>query len=519
MTPSATESWWWFLMALLTAAALTAALRLWMQIRERREQGLDGPASPYPSDDDEAEVSPTDHLPQRAPATPHAAETMLSTPLFRPNQSEQDPLTGLSSRLHLEDRLSAAAMRAESQQRRLALLYIDMDGFKSINESFGYDVGDALLCEVAQRLTGIGRSTDTLARMGADEFILLMDGDPDHASAALVSARIRQVLQIPYTLRGREVLLSCSIGIVLYPDHGPRARLIAHADAAMLAAKRAGGNIHCFYDEDMDQDALESIDLQRDLRLALETNTGLELHYQPKVNSRTGAITGAEALLRWHHPTRGAVSPVVFVPVAERFGLIDALGQWVIEAACRQVRTWQEQGLTLNVAINLSVHQLRQKDLVERVVAAVQRHAVPAQQLTFEVTESAAMEDAQASLRMFMRLTDCGMGISIDDFGTGYSSLSHLRKLPASQLKIDRSFVSDLERESDARAIVRAVIRLAHALGLSVVAEGVETEEQKNILLRMGCDELQGYLFAKPMPARQLLPWLQKQNGPAARSP
>lgn len=428
-----------------------------------------------------------------------------------------DPLTGLASRLMLEDQLASAALRAEARQRRLALLYIDLDGFKAINDSCGYRAGDGLLREVAIRLLTIARSTDTIARVGADEFLMLMDGDPDSAAATLVADRVRQALQRPYQVPGREVRLSCSIGIVLYPDHGSRARLIARADAAMLAAKRAGGNMHCFFDPDMEHDAQDVIDLQRDLRRAIETRTGLELHYQPKVDGRTGRVTGAEALLRWHHPDRGMVSPGVFVPIAERFGLIGSLGQWVTDEACRQMRTWQELGLNMRVAINLSVHQLRQSDLVERIQESLRRHAVVPDHLTFEITESAAMEDPQASLRLFDRLAHVGVHLSIDDFGTGYSSLSYLSKLPASQLKIDRCFVQDVDRDLDARAIVCAVIKLSHALGLTVVAEGVETHAQLDILRRLGCDELQGFLFARPMPARHLQAWLQGHDAVADR--
>ncbi|WP_338440021.1 bifunctional diguanylate cyclase/phosphodiesterase [uncultured Aquabacterium sp.] len=508
MNADPSAPWWWLLLALVAVAALMAALRLWVQARERSGGAADTAAT--------AACVPAPHVP--TPATPPTPTAQgAADPTFQRVLSAQDALTGLASRLQLEDRLDAAALRAESHQRRLALLYIDIDGFKPINESYGYEAGDALLREVAQRLTGLGRSTDTLARMGADEFIMLMDGDPDHASAALVADRIRQALQRPYLVQGREVRLSCSIGIVLYPDHGPRARLIARADAAMLAAKRAGGNIHCFFADTMDPGALEAIELQRDLRRALETNTGLELHYQPKIDSRSGRISGVEALLRWHHPERGAVSPVVFVPVAERFGLIGALGQWVTDEACRQLRIWQDTGLRMHVAINLSVHQLRQTDLVERVQDSLARHDIAGGRVTFEVTESAAMEDPQASLRVFERLAQLGVSLSIDDFGTGYSSLSYLRRLPARQLKIDRSFVQDVASQEDAQAIVRAVIKLAHALGLKVVAEGVETVAQQDVLKRMGCDQLQGFLFAKPMPARHLQLWVTGDGVPARR--
>jgi len=409
-------------------------------------------------------------------------------------------------------------MRAESKQRRIALLYIDLDGFKPVNDSFGYSCGDALLREVGARLQALGRSTDTIARLGADEFLMLLDGDPDSASAALVAERVRQSLQQPYAVDGKEVRLSCSVGIVLFPEHGPRGKLIARADAAMLAAKHAGGNMQCFFDQRMEHDAEGAIDLQRDLRSAIDSRSGLELYYQPKIDGRTGHVTGAEALLRWHHPTRGMVSPVVFIPVAERFGLIGALGQWVTDEACRQVRAWLDAGLTMRVAVNLSVHQLRQPDLVEKIQESLQRHHVPAELITFEITESAAMEDAQASLRIFERLAQIRVLLSIDDFGTGYSSLSYLRRLPASQLKIDRSFVQDVDKEEDARSIVRAVIKLAHALGLEVVAEGVETAAQQGILMRMGCDQLQGFLYAKPMPADSLRLWAAGEGQPTYAS-
>jgi EAL domain-containing protein (putative c-di-GMP-specific phosphodiesterase class I) len=256
----------------------------------------------------------------------------------------------------------------------------------------------------------------------------------------------------------------------------------------------------------MELDAREQLALQNDLRLAIERNE-LQLYYQPKIDGRSGQITGVESLLRWQHAVRGFVPPDRFIPVAERFGLIGGIGNWVIEEACRQLSAWQKEGLHMRIAVNLSVHQLRQEDLVQRVRDAVWRHRVDPQLLTFEITESVAMEDTQETLQAFSQLASVGVSLSIDDFGTGYSSLAYLRKLPAQQLKIDRSFVQDLAQSSDARAVVDAVIRLAHALGLRVVAEGVETNEQRDILLGLDCDELQGYLFAKPMAARLLSVW------------
>lgn len=418
-----------------------------------------------------------------------------------------DGLTGLANRLVLEDQLSAAVLQAEERHRRLALLYIDLDGFKPLNDSFGHHFGDSLLCAVGRRLSDVGRKGDTVARIGGDEFVVLITGNPDTASAALVAERVKDAVHQPFDIDGREVHLSCSVGVVLYPDHGPKGKLIARADAAMSAAKHAGGNMHCFYEERMEHDAERTVGLQRDLRRAMDTQTGLSLHYQPKIDGKTGQVTGAEALLRWQHPERGSISPVEFIPIAERFGLISRLGQWVTDEACRQIKEWMGMGLRMRVAINLSVHQLRQPDLADQVQASLLRHGIPPELITFEVTESAAMEDPQASMRIFEKLSQINVSLSIDDFGTGYSSLSHLRKLPARQLKIDRSFVQDLAKEEDARSIVKAVIKLSHALGLEVVAEGVETTAQQDILRDMGCDQLQGFLYARPMTAANLQLW------------
>jgi EAL domain-containing protein (putative c-di-GMP-specific phosphodiesterase class I) len=254
--------------------------------------------------------------------------------------------------------------------------------------------------------------------------------------------------------------------------------------------------------------------MQGELRLAIERNE-LALHYQPKVDARTGRVTGAEALVRWHHPDKGMVSPAEFIPLAERFGLIGALGQWVIDDACRQMRAWLDGGTSIAVAVNLSVHQLRRDDLVPRVRHALEQHRIDPKLLTFEITESAAMEDTHNTMQVFSVLAQLGVSLSIDDFGTGYSSLAYLRKLPATQIKIDRSFVSDLGQGEDALAVVNAVVSLAHALGLEVVAEGVETEQQRDILVRLQCEQLQGFLFAKPMPAAEFLQWVRHQYQPA----
>jgi diguanylate cyclase (GGDEF)-like protein len=418
-----------------------------------------------------------------------------------------DPLTGLPNRLLFDDRLAHAVARsARTPERRFAVLFVDLDGFKPVNDSLGHAAGDTLLRETSRRLCAVARQGDTVARLGGDEFVLLMEQVADPADGVTLARRVIDTMRTPFAVGGRSVQVSASIGIVVHPDHGEADKLLAHADAAMVAAKRMGGSSWAVFEPHMVADALEQLNLQNDLRRAVEGNQ-LELHYQPKVDARQGRIRGVEALLRWHHPERGMVSPAVFIPIAERHGIINDLGNWVIEEVCRQMQAWADEGIRMRVAINLSVHQLRQDDLVSRIDAALNRHHIEASQLLCEITESVAMEDIRATQRAFEGLQRIGVYLSIDDFGTGYSSLSTLRQLPARQIKIDRSFVKDLETSDDARAVVDAVIRLAHALGLLVVAEGVETVGQRDILLALGCDELQGFYFARPMNATTLAEW------------
>ncbi|HWI10988.1 MAG TPA: diguanylate cyclase, partial [Burkholderiaceae bacterium] len=302
-----------------------------------------------------------------------------------------DALTGLPNRLVFEDKLVAAVGRADQAKARLAVLFIDLDGFKPINDSFGHSSGDAVLRQVGDRLRRLSRSNDTMARVGGDEFLMLLEGEADEQTAAQVATRMLATLSEPYSIGSREVAVSCSIGIVFYPDGGTQTKLIARADAAMYAAKRSGGACYCFFEASMEADAHEQLDLQRDLRLALEKNE-LELYYQPKVDAHSGKVTAAEALLRWKHATKGMIGPSTFIPVAERFGLIGALGNWVIEDACRQSRAWRDKGLRMRVAINLSAFQMRQDDLVERITTALARHRIDPSLLTCEITESVAME-------------------------------------------------------------------------------------------------------------------------------
>ena len=429
--------------------------------------------------------------------------------------AQTDRLTELPNRSMFEESLQVAAIRADRQQHKLALLFINVDGLKAVNESFGQATGDAVLREVARRLRTLANTRDLVARAGSDEFLLMLEGNPTAQDAAHMAGRVLGCMNELCRIEDHEISMSCTVGVAVYPEHGTSAKLIAHAAAAMRNAKRTGGGAHCFFEERMVAGARDQVELLQDLRRAI-ANRELELHYQPKIHAPSGQITGAEALMRWKHPQRGMIGPNIFIPLAERYGLINALGNWLIEDVCRQIRAWRDQGLRMRVALNLSVHQLRQADLAERIVEALARHHIEPSLLTCEITESAAMDDTRVTLQMIEQLSAAGVHLSIDDFGTGYSSLSYLRQLAAEELKIDRSFICDLETSADARAIVDAVVKLAQALGLKVVAEGVETEQQQEILRRLGCNELQGYLFAKPMSASALALWAMNDEGPRA---
>ena len=430
-------------------------------------------------------------------------------------QALRDPLTGLANRQLLDDRISHAVARSRRDGAGVALLLMNLDGFKPINEGFGHAAGDAVLREVATRLQAQARGHDTLARIGADEFALLVEGEASEAVLAQIAQRLLDLLAKSMSVRtgdGPQPLrLSASVGIALHGGRGePGRTLIQQAESAAQSAKRSGGNGFAFFEAHMQDGVRDQLEMARDLRAVLEQDgaSQLSLHYQPKVAGDTEQVRGVEALLRWKHPQRGPISPGEFIPVAERFGLIIPLGDWVIDETCRQLSEWRDQGLRLRVAINLSVQQLRQPEqLLQRLEQALARHHLDPSQLSCEITESVAMEDAVATERTLQRLGSLGVSLSIDDFGTGYSSLSYLRRLPVSQLKIDRSFIQDLETSADARAIVKAVIELAHALGLEVVAEGVETEGQAAELRARRCDKLQGFFFARPMPADDLAHW------------
>jgi diguanylate cyclase (GGDEF)-like protein len=415
-----------------------------------------------------------------------------------------DPLTGLAAREEFEAATDAAAADCDRTGARLSVLYLGLDNFRTINEGYGHAAGDAVLAEAGARLRAIAGSGPRAARLAGDEFALLVQAGAEEASS--VADRVLASLQRPFMAEGRALELGASIGMAVYPEHGSRQRLVGHAALAMRSAKAGGGSAYTRFHPSMAVDMREQAEMLQDLRHAVEGGQ-LQLVYQPKIDARSLQVTAAEALLRWQHPQRGLVCPSVFVPLAERHGLIASLGRWVIEEACRQAAAWRERGLRMRIAVNLSGHQLRQDDLVDHLLAALRRHGLPPGRMTCEITESMAMEDTRQTRAAFEHLRQAGLHVSIDDFGTGHSSLATLRRLPAAELKVDRAFVTDLESSEHARSIVRAVVQMAHTLGLRVVAEGVETAAQRDLLVGMGCDELQGYLFAKPMSALAITLW------------
>ena len=420
--------------------------------------------------------------------------------------ADVDVLTALPNRTALEARLAHAVARCDAERRRLALLIINLDGFKPVNATYGHHVGDQLLKHASRRMRRLMQPKDMLARLGSDVFAVLLTQQTEREPLTRLAERLIDAVGQPYRMGTKEVHLTCSVGIALYPDHGDAERLIARCETAVQTAKRSGGARLGVFTAEMDEDMSNDLELLRDFRQALD-NDGLDLVYQPKIDAASGRITAAEALLRWKHATRGDVPPAIFVNLAERFGLVTRLGDWVIDRACRQAGLWAQAGLNMRVAINLSAQHLREPDLAQRIGTALARNRIEPSRLTCEITETLAMENTQSTQATLAQLGLIGVHLSIDDFGTGYSSLAYLRKLPAKEVKIDRSFVMDLERSADARAVVDAVVKLTHALGKRVVAEGVETLKQRRILTEMGCDELQGFLFAQPMAAADLLQW------------
>ena len=410
----------------------------------------------------------------------------------------RDRLTGLLPTRRFEDEFAALLDALQRRGGEGSLLYIGLDGFRLINDEHGKDHGDHLLVRTAERLRQLAGKRSLVGRLAGDEFALWSE-----IPASQTDTLVRQVLEAlgePVLVGATPLTVSLSVGVAMSPEHGHSIRLIRRAQTAMRSVKRLGGNGHAFFDAVQEEELREELTMARELRESIK-NRELELVYQPKMDARTLQVTGVEALLRWRHSTLGMVSPSRFIPIAERYGLIDPIGDWVADTALTQAARWREMGLRMRVAINVSGYQMRSDEFIGRLEKGLRRHRLRPERFTCEITESVAMEHATVTGRAFKRLGALGVHVSIDDFGTGYSSLAALRQLPAQELKIDRAFVADVATSVQAQAIVRAVIEMARVLHLKVVAEGVETAAQRDQLVAMGCDELQGYLFAKPMTA------------------
>ncbi|MBY4947240.1 EAL domain-containing protein [Cupriavidus respiraculi] len=410
-----------------------------------------------------------------------------------------DKLTKLPNRALLEDRFERMLQAGEGTH--IAVLFVDLDGFKAVNDSLGHQAGDVLLAEVAQRLRAGLDPQATASRVGGDEFVLLSEVDePEDAGA--IAERVLTALRAPIVIGGQVVHVSASIGIAVSPDNGADQRtLLRHADAAMYHAKASGRDMYSFFAQSMQRNAQAQQSLVHELRGALQ-HRQFVLHYQPKVTAPLGTVVGAEALLRWNHPARGLIPPDHFIPLAEKTGMIVPIGKWVLDEACRQLAHWHGQGhRAWTMAVNLSAVQFCDPALIETVRDTLWRHGLEPQVLTLEITESTAMHDVEVSMAILQQLDIMGVRISIDDFGTGYSSLLHLKRIPASELKIDRAFVRHLAQNTDDAAIVSAIVALGHTLNLQIVAEGVETPAQQAFLTNLGCDGLQGYLLGRPVPA------------------
>jgi diguanylate cyclase len=448
------------------------------------------------------------HLQSRARIQAHRLEQANAK---LQHQATHDALTGLPNRLLFIDRLGREIAHAERDGHLFAILVVDLDRFKVINDTLGHAAGDQLLTEIAERLSSAIRSADTVARTGGDEFLLLLTDIREGPDAAVVATKIISALEQSVTMSGTEVHTSASIGISVYPADGSDSdTLVAHADEAMYFAKQGGRNSFKFFSPGMSVFSRERLDLESELRRALPMKQ-FEVHYQPKIDIATGRMNSVEALLRWRHPSRGLVGPLEFLPIAEETGLMLSIGEWVLWEACRQARQWQREGLPfLRISVNISPIHFRQSKFLEIVRSALRDHDLEPQYLEIELTETTVMDHAENSVHILEELSRMGVMVSIDDFGTGYSSMSYLRRFPIDKLKIDRSFINDMTTNSDAASIVKAIISLAHSLRLKVVAEGVETTEQLRQLRELGCDQFQGFYRSAAVVASEIGQFVQK---------
>ncbi|MDE2157743.1 MAG: bifunctional diguanylate cyclase/phosphodiesterase [Burkholderiales bacterium] len=418
--------------------------------------------------------------------------------------SDVDRITGSMSRARFEALLVERLAAAERRGGGIGLIYAGLDGFRLVNDNHGHVFGDEVLRSTAERLRALCGPAMPLCRVAGDEFAILVDA-PGGADEAL-ARRLVEAFADALKVGSQSVSVGLSAGIARAPEHSGGARLLGKAAAAMRSVKRGGGGAHALFDPQIEAQQREEFTIARELRQAIDKHE-LELVYQPKIDAQSLQVTAVEALLRWRHPTLGAVSPARFIPVAEKHGLIKAIGNWVLDRALVQAAEWRRAGLRMRVAINVSGYQMRQDEFAARLGRGLRAHGLTPGRFTCEITESVAMEDTAVTRNAFARLGEIGVHVSIDDFGTGHSNLSALRRLPAEELKIDRAFVADMLHSEEARTIVLTILQMARALKLRVVAEGVETVAQRDLLVMLGCDELQGYLFARPMSARAIGIW------------
>lgn len=424
--------------------------------------------------------------------------------------AHHDILTGLPNRLLLRDRFDQATAQADRDQSGVAVLFLDLDNFKQVNDTLGHNYGDQLLVHVVERLRGCLRDADTISRQGGDEFVVLLPHLCDTADIGAIAHNIIEVFADPFEIESYSINTTFSVGISLYPDDGREFdTLLRNADTALYQAKDSGRDTYRFFSEKMNMDAQEQLHLQGQLRNAVKNQEFL-LHYQPQIDIASGRIIGAEALVRWQHPEMGLIPPGKFIPLAERTGLVVPMGEWVLNEACRQAQIWRQRGQALVMAVNLSALQFKRGNLLETVAIALKESGLPAEFLELELTESILLQDVDVAIKTLRSLKEMGVKLSIDDFGTGYSSLSYLKRLAVNKLKIDQSFVRDLAEDVDSAAIVKAIIQLGHTLQLTVIAEGVETDAQLAFLRNYGCDEAQGYFFSRPIPAGEFVKLLDK---------
>ncbi len=426
-----------------------------------------------------------------------------------------DSLTTLPNRALLKDRLRQSIAKTARDQKRAAVLFLDLDRFKGVNDTLGHIMGDRLLQEVARRLSSCLRETDTVARIGGDEFVVLLTGlsKGQEEYISIIARKILDQLSTPVILDDKEIFTSCSIGIAVCPGDGEEVdTLLKHADLAMYQAKEQGRNNFQFFSRQMNDKVLERLMLENNLRRALERDE-LFLVYQPKMDLEHGALSGMEALLRWNHPELGLIMPGRFMPLAEETGLIRPIGEWVLRTACTQNKAWQDAGqAVLPISVNLSGKQMLQQDLAEKVASALAESGLAPHYLELELTESTVMSSAEETIIILQKLKQMGVSLAVDDFGTGYSSLSYLKHFPIDRLKIDRTFVRDITSNPDDAAIAEAIIAMAESLKLRVTAEGVELKEQLDFLLTRGCDEMQGFYFSHPIPADKMVTFFKDQG-------